>query len=226
MKGKEKCKILKEIRQKIATENDIPFVTSECKHQGDCRGTCPKCEAELIYLENELAKRRAIGKRVVLAGLVASFAIAGTSCDFENIINLGAKAGEPLENTSTEIDGDMSVESNPSDESGPLPNEEEGLPVCELKDGMYVFEDCTTLPTIETLNTMTEAQLKERFIGMDGWYLRAAYKDALIIRFASSAEFRLFDGKTFIVWYDENEMIINVALYTAEDNEPLAGDPA
>ena len=47
MSGKNKCKILKEIRQKIADENDIPFVTAECQFQGECSGTCPKCEAEL-----------------------------------------------------------------------------------------------------------------------------------------------------------------------------------
>ena len=54
MKGKKRCKILKEIRQQIAQNNDIEFITSECKHQGDCPGTCPKCEAEVRYLEREL----------------------------------------------------------------------------------------------------------------------------------------------------------------------------
>lgn len=226
MKGKEKCKILKEIRQKIATENDIPFVTSKCKHKGDCLGTCPKCEAELVYLENELAKRRALGKRVALAGLIATFTIAGTSCDFENIVDYGATEGEPIENTSNDIVGEV-PEAIPSDDYLPLPNEEEGLPLCELKDGMYVFEDGITLPTLETLNAMTDAQLKECFIGVDGCYLRAAYKDAMVIRFKFSTEFRLFDDKTFTVWYDEDGMMItNVALYTAEDNTPLAGDPA
>ena len=39
MLGKEKCRILKEIRQKIADENDIPYVTHECKYQGECKGT-------------------------------------------------------------------------------------------------------------------------------------------------------------------------------------------
>ena len=40
-KGKRTCKILKEIRKQIAQNNDIEFITSECKHQGDCLGTCP-----------------------------------------------------------------------------------------------------------------------------------------------------------------------------------------
>ena len=37
-RGKQVCKILKDIRKQIAEENDIEFITSECKHQGDCAG--------------------------------------------------------------------------------------------------------------------------------------------------------------------------------------------
>ena len=82
MNGKNKCKILKEIRQKIASENDIPFVTAECKYQGDCTGTCPKCEEELVYLENELLKRKKAGKKIVLTGLAtAAVILALQSCD-------------------------------------------------------------------------------------------------------------------------------------------------
>ena len=50
MFGKKKCKILKEIRKKIAEENDIPYVTRECTHKGECSGTCPRCEQELREL--------------------------------------------------------------------------------------------------------------------------------------------------------------------------------
>ncbi len=70
-RGKETCKILKQIRQNIASENDIPLVVEECHYKGECRGTCPRCEAELEYLEKELMKRRAMGKKLVLAGLSA-----------------------------------------------------------------------------------------------------------------------------------------------------------
>ena len=56
--GKEICKILKEIRQRIAEENDIELITSECTYKGDCQGTCPKCEAELRYLEQELERQQ------------------------------------------------------------------------------------------------------------------------------------------------------------------------
>ncbi len=84
MNGKSKCKILKQIRQQIADENDIPYVTSECKYQGDCAGTCPKCEAELFFLEQELEKRRRTGKKVVLAGIAAATVVGLACCAAEN----------------------------------------------------------------------------------------------------------------------------------------------
>ena len=68
-KGKHTCKILKEIRMQIAAENDIELVTSECTYQGDCLGTCPKCEEEVRYLERELEKRQRMGKAAVVVGL-------------------------------------------------------------------------------------------------------------------------------------------------------------
>lgn len=80
MKGKETCKALKEIRAQIALENDIEYVTSECKHKGDCSGTCPKCEAELRYLEKELEKKKNLGKKVTFAGLSIGMAAALSGC--------------------------------------------------------------------------------------------------------------------------------------------------
>ena len=68
-KGKQTCKILKEIRKQIAAENDIELVVSECTYQGDCLGTCPKCESEVRYLERELEKRQRMGKAALVAGL-------------------------------------------------------------------------------------------------------------------------------------------------------------
>ncbi len=70
-RGKQTCKILKEIRRRIAEANDIEYVTSECSYKGDCLGTCPKCEAEVRYLEQQLSKRVHIGKAAVIAGISA-----------------------------------------------------------------------------------------------------------------------------------------------------------
>ena len=71
-RGKQTCKILKEIRRQIAEANGIEFVTSECRYKGDCLGTCPKCEAEVRYLEQQLRARSLAGKAVALAGISAA----------------------------------------------------------------------------------------------------------------------------------------------------------
>ena len=80
MNGKKKCKILKEIRRRIAEENDIAYVTSECKHQGNCLGTCPKCEAEVRYLEEQIEARRRAGYAVALTGLALTLTATTASC--------------------------------------------------------------------------------------------------------------------------------------------------
>ena len=71
-RGKQTCKILKEIRRQIAEANGIEFITSECRYKGDCLGTCPKCEAEVRYLEQQLRARSLAGKAVALAGISAA----------------------------------------------------------------------------------------------------------------------------------------------------------
>ena len=68
MNGKDKCKLLKEIREEIARENDIEFESEECTFEGDCSGTCPKCEEELRYLENEIDKKEGKIKDIFKSG--------------------------------------------------------------------------------------------------------------------------------------------------------------
>ena len=80
MLGKQKCRILKEIRQRIADENDIPYVTRECGFKGECRGTCPRCESELRYLEKQLALRASLGKKVAVAALCAGMSFSAAAC--------------------------------------------------------------------------------------------------------------------------------------------------
>ena len=79
-KGKQTCKILKEIRKQIAAENDIELITSEYTHKGDCAGTCPKCEAEVRYLERDREKRQRLGKAAVFAGMSLSTAFVAAGC--------------------------------------------------------------------------------------------------------------------------------------------------
>ena len=58
-RGKHICNQLKAVRRRIADENGIPLEQRECTHTGDCRGTCPYCEAEMRYLEQALTHRGA-----------------------------------------------------------------------------------------------------------------------------------------------------------------------
>lgn len=76
-RGKVICKELKELRRKIAEENDIPLEIKECTYEGPCRGTCPRCEAEVRYLENSLANRLKMGKVATVAGLALGLASCG-----------------------------------------------------------------------------------------------------------------------------------------------------
>ena len=96
MLGKQKCKILKEIRQKIADENDIPYVTRECTHQGNCSGTCPRCESELRYLENQLQIRSSLGKKIKVAALCAGMAMTAAGCSTINTVIGNNNPGEDL----------------------------------------------------------------------------------------------------------------------------------
>ena len=76
-RGKTTCKVLKEVRRKIADANGIPLQERECTHTGDCAGTCPYCESEVRYLERELSKRKSLGKAVAVAGIAVAVSIAG-----------------------------------------------------------------------------------------------------------------------------------------------------
>ena len=108
MNGKSKCKILKEIRKQIAQENDIAFVTAECKHKGDCPGTCPKCESEVRYLEEQLRKRQLSGKKVAVAGVAAALMVTASGCDLLDILS-PVTGGVPLPPSGYEeqVDGEV-----------------------------------------------------------------------------------------------------------------------
>ena len=112
MIGKQKCKILKEIRQKIADENDIPYVTRECRHQGNCRGTCPQCESELRYLENQLKIRMSLGKKIKVAALCAGMVLTAAGC--ETIDMIGSK-NHPGEETSGMVPYEVPTPTQPED---------------------------------------------------------------------------------------------------------------
>ena len=70
-RGKSICSVLKAIRTQVAEANEIKYEPRECHHKGECRGTCPACEAEVRYIERQLDIRRQLGKAVAIVGISA-----------------------------------------------------------------------------------------------------------------------------------------------------------
>lgn len=101
-RGKYTCKILKEIRKKIAEENDIEYITSECHFLNDCLGTCPKCEAELLYLGQELERKIRLGKTVFIAGLSVGLLSSFSGCKNKSAVS----EREPVDRGSNHTDID------------------------------------------------------------------------------------------------------------------------
>ncbi|MDY3025737.1 MAG: hypothetical protein SOR74_02385 [Candidatus Faecivicinus sp.] len=112
MTGKEKCRALRAIRERIAEVNEIEYAEKPCTHAGECRGTCPYCESQARRLTRELSKRRALGKKVILAGLCAGIAAATSGCAVvERVVispNLPVNTEEPFE-----LAGDVVVTQEP-----------------------------------------------------------------------------------------------------------------
>lgn len=104
-RGKRICSQLKAVRHAIAEANNIPLEERECTHQGDCRGTCPRCEAEVRYLERELERRRNHGRAAVVVGIAMSLPLVGCN------------------NTATHDGTAPTLPTNPAEAPIPLPQE-------------------------------------------------------------------------------------------------------
>ncbi len=166
MTGKRKCSLLKSIRCKIAEQNGIEFSTPECTFQGECKGTCPKCEAELRYLTEELEKIRRSGKRVAVAGIAAAMiATSASGC---------ARQPEEYEeftipSTYTEEDiltGDMAVPNEPEEEfmdgDVAFPGDEEFINGSTLTGAVAP----SPIPEVASFGAMDMMQISDALYGM------------------------------------------------------------
>ena len=68
-KGRKICDVLKAVRKKIADMNGIIYEPKVCHYKGHCSGTCPACEAERKYIEDELSLRKRMGEAVCVTGV-------------------------------------------------------------------------------------------------------------------------------------------------------------
>lgn len=56
--GKTVCTRLKQIRMDVANKNGISYEPTVCLYEGDCPGTCPKCELELNQLTKQIYNKK------------------------------------------------------------------------------------------------------------------------------------------------------------------------
>ena len=133
-RGKNVCKQLKAVRQRIAEENGIPLEQRECTYDGPCRGTCPHCEAEVRYLEKSLAQRLHLGKAATVAGLSLSLAACGGQTTGETGPRVSTDSLLPATDTLPVADTDNIV-----------PNEETVYPEV-THEGLCIIADTTPPP--------------------------------------------------------------------------------
>lgn len=116
-RGKSICNVLKTIRKQVADANEIKYEPRECHHQGECRGTCPACEAEVRYLESQLNIRRQLGKAVAIIGISAGLSVL-TSCGdkAKKVATMSEEQsklmeGKVLREPAKQLDGDVEYRS-------------------------------------------------------------------------------------------------------------------
>ena len=68
--GKRICKTLKELRRRIAEANGLQITIEDCPFTGPCLGTCPRCEAELEELYDQLHWLEQEGGKIKLKDLM------------------------------------------------------------------------------------------------------------------------------------------------------------
>ncbi len=131
--GHHICNELRALRRHIADENQIPLEMEECTYRGECCGTCPRCDAEVRYLEEALSHRITLGKAVTvqaqnvtdtaslksvakeISDTVGKVRVTGVvknarTKDLEPFVNVVFKKnGEMVTETATDMDGSFEL---------------------------------------------------------------------------------------------------------------------
>jgi hypothetical protein len=246
MNGKNRCRILKDIRKKIAEENDIEYITTECKYKGDCPGTCPKCESEVRYLERELERKRGLGKRVAIAGIAVGVTATATGCtsDIFSVFKDDTLMGEPTEYQSNkvaeysqnensiknesgvsevvtdgelvEIIGEMPESSIDEPTAGVLPPDDESLPEITNPYGGIQGMFRAFPFTVNDAAEKTAAEVEEELIDWKRIFIEYHWQKNIHYRSKISTIFMSDDGRYIEVYYDEDDFCEKVEIYEEE----------
>ena len=87
MKGKQICSYLKSVRREVAAANGIDLEIPDCTFDGECPGTCPRCEAEVRQLEQALSQRQRLSPKVAIVGVAMGLALSGMSAASAQNVN-------------------------------------------------------------------------------------------------------------------------------------------
>ena len=105
-KQKKKCEHLKQIRKNVADAIGVELNQSVCTFEGECKGTCPKCEQE----------ERKLSKALLVKGtaVAASAAMLLTGCVTEPDVLAGDMPNpefyeDELEGETTLVDDDEPI---------------------------------------------------------------------------------------------------------------------
>ena len=193
-KGKNTCETLKSIRKQIADANDIPYEPRVCTHKGDCMGTCPACESEMRYIENQLNIRKMAGKAVKIVGLATVMTMASSV----------AASNE------TEISNDFKQEESVASNKSILENDSSKYITIK---GVVKDEKNTPLPFV---NVVIEGTAIGTNTDMDGYY-EIEVPEHAVLEFSSIGYMNKSIKAT-----NKTSNVLNVTLL--DDEEFLMGD--
>lgn len=160
MKGKEICRYLKDVRRRIAEENHIALEIPECTFEGECRGTCPRCEAEVRYLESALAQKSGWRQAFSVVGVAAGLTLGATGCSTQT----QGEVSPPEPSKTEEVQNvPSSTDSLSADSAGNAQNRENLKHSCDILPTEFNGEIIATIPLLDT----TEMLMGD--ISLDGY---------------------------------------------------------
>ena len=110
-KGKEKCNVLKKVRKNIANKIGVDLHQQECTFEGECKGTCPRCQQE-----EEILNRKLLQKTALVGGIATmSFGFIGCGIVPKQPISGDVQNVEPYENEITNEPSELNLENSIND---------------------------------------------------------------------------------------------------------------
>ena len=228
-RGKTKCEFLKTIRCQVAKKNGIPYTYTECTYQGECRGTCPKCEEELRYLTRELEKLKRSGKQVAVAGVAAAVITASAAgCSVIPDSGRNATMGVPAYTHPEKLDGDVAyippeteqdVEQGIVESIPPEPEETEPLLEGEVPEEFVTAGE--PLPALPVIGDVIADLQQGNAVYMD-YFERTAIQvewEAYLTERGEDYDIFTVDGEQIIVTYQQDGWGDSVAFYAETSPE-------